>query len=460
MRNLTKIDVMVNAVILLSVILLLIGLKYLYLVEFLSPLHWRSLCTVNILEGFLWAVLFWRRYHDRYSLFLLALIPGANIFYTNVPIGLYIAGLDIFPFATKLVWKSFVLQSLMSSHLWAFMYLLFSREHALMLANRCKNWSLSLNASRFGLSVVSLLGLLISSVYLANFYTSGASALIGTTARAELSRSLETGKVWLMNYLFCTWLITYAVLLLSPVSRKAFRWHHIVISAIATSAFMFAYISVGNRRELMIAAIFIAVIIFLRGHGRFVLISGLSVVPLLLFKGVTRSLNGLAVSSVDQITFYLNLLGEFVFPHFPLIYQMEKGRDLLLGSTYFNLPGYILPSFGLWEKTFSLSIVFSNEYANKLMGFGYTPLAEGFQNFGVCSIVLVPALITLILYCATRLRSGFPIPILVAFSFALDINRGEFVTITFQGIIFSLGILFFLAMSRLELRIKPICDLH
>jgi hypothetical protein len=72
------------------------------------------------------------------------------------------------------------------------------------------------------------------------------------------------------------------------------------------------------------------------------------------------------------------------------------------------------------------------------MGYALTPLAEGFVNFGWLSVVLVPLLLTLTFRLFFHLAHLLPFGIMTLMSFPLDISRGEFTTMAFQWIIFTL----------------------
>ncbi len=218
------------------------------------------------------------------------------------------------------------------------------------------------------------------------------------------------------------------------------------ISCIALIIFLYPYFLIGNRREIVIVLLVLLSVTLVLSRKNvkpafFIAFLGL----VLLAFGLQRSLMGKSVSDMDEIILYRNLFGEFIFPHYPLIYYLENGLSdgFLFGSGYFKLPAYILPNFGLFEKAQTFAVIFSTEYSGRMMGFGFTPVAEGYLNFGIFSICIVPAFVALAMKSLLKFRLFFPFGFLVMTGFALDINRGEFVTLTLQWLIFCICISFF-----------------
>ena len=174
--------------------------------------------------------------------------------------------------------------------------------------------------------------------------------------------------------------------------------------------------------------------------------------------GMARSMDLNGASQMEEVTFYSNLFSEAVLPNYPLLNHISSQKDPWLGSSYLRLPAVVVPSFGLWEKAKSLSETFAMDYSNGTMGYAYTPLGEGYANFGVFAVITTPLLLVFAEWLLLKgwITSENPgeiiFPGLFFLSIPLTINRGEFVTVAFEIVLYSLTVCTFLRMSRIAMR--------
>jgi len=193
----------------------------------------------------------------------------------------------------------------------------------------------------------------LAGIYVYNFHASGAADMLNTRSgeRAEILDTLETGKSWLITTAFMAWLMASAAILLSKSARRAIRPVHVCLWIGAVAGFFSAYGRLGNRREALIAIMFICAFLLFQGRTR--ILAGLLTVALALgmYVGVTRSLNPSREISFDDATLYVDLFSEAVFPTYPLLDHISARHDLWWGSSYFRIPAMVAPTFGLWEKT-------------------------------------------------------------------------------------------------------------
>jgi hypothetical protein len=395
------------------------------------------LLATNLVELALWLSISFVYYPGRRAHVGLMLLYSVIAIYASVPLALLAFDLEIFPFDTVTIKRAMLAQSLASTHLFLFAHLLITPRLVSRVDNAIDRL---LNQKRPKLSgeiVASLVGLVIALIYYQNFHSSGVADMVGSASRVVISKAVETGKTWLLQYVFFAWLMAVAAVSLFRVENRPTPWLARSIQIVAVMLFMHAYIAIGNRRELAILLIFLIVLSIFRKKKLLFAVASVSF-PVLLTLGLFRALEGSAFGELDITTNMLNLFGEFIFPHYPLLYYSEQaGLEQQLGGSYLNLPLYILPSFELWEKAQSLALQFSLEYSNGDMGYALTPLAEGFVNFGWLSVVLVPLLLTLTFRLFFHLAHLIPFGIMTLMSFPLDISRSEFTSMALQWIIFT-----------------------
>jgi len=424
-----------------------------------SQANWRYLLIVNVVEAAAWIIWMLRR-HGKQLAFVFLPLPLVCALYSSVSVALLAAGMDIYPFPDFAVREGMLLQSLFATHLWILTGLFFSRKGTGLFRTKVTDWVNGATVSSVGLFLFLIVGLVVAVLYVANFYASGAASLLQTSGdRALILDTLETGKAWLLTAAFVAWLMACAILWLSPKARLLIKYTHTWSAVVIVVVFFSTYSRLGNRRELMIGVIFICLLLLFKGRTKLIAIVLAVAIAGGLYVGIARSSDSYTRSEMDAATFYLNLFGEAILPNYPLLDHVSSRHELWLGSSYLRLPGYISPSFGLWKKPESLSETFAKQYADGAMGYAYTPLGEGYANFGIVSAFLIPLLLVLsqrmLLQGAlvTGRLAGVYLPAVLTFlSLPLDINRGEFVSIAFEIVLYSFLVWFYLWLCAMRFK--------
>jgi hypothetical protein len=208
----------------------------------------------------------------------------------------------------------------------------------------------------------------------------------------------------------------------------------------------------------MTAFLFTLVLFFFKGRRKLIISMTVIVISAGLFVGVSRAMSSSAVSELSEVQYFSTLFSEAIFPNYPLLHHITSGPNLLWGTSYLRLPALASPTFGLWDKPLYLSQKFALEYANNSMGYAYTPLGEGYANFGAVAAFIVPLLLVAqegLLLGSTFLRASrlaTCLPGLVFLSLALDIDRGEFASIVVEMVIYSALFWVFLCLCRVGLK--------
>lgn len=396
---------------------------------------WAPLLYVNLLELLFWSVVVYRRFTGCRSHFAYLLFLGVNAVYVNVPLALLSFGFPIFPFDADVVAKAMAAQSLATTNLYLFIFAIIRRKHVEMVDAVIRSYVSQLRVTTLGGLLAAFFGFVLAAAYLQNYYYSGAHDLVSSGAsRVTVAKAVETGKLWLMQYAFIAWFMA-VTLAIGFAGRGRRSFFGLAIVCVSLVLFFVGYLGVGNRRELAIYILFvITVAVVLEKKG--LLLVGFGALPVLLFVGVWRTLRGAA----QEEFLLLDLVGEFVFPHFSLMYYSSATtQDFWYGLGYLRFPLYVLPDFGLWDKSQSFAMIFADEFSGGAMGFAFTPLAEGYLNFGWTSVIVVPLLIAISFRVLIRLSAHFPFAWIAGAAFALDICRGEFVAVLFQWLIFCLA---------------------
>lgn len=418
-----------------------------------------GLLATHVAEVVAWIALYLARYRRARCAPALLLLPLATFVYTSVPLVVLASGYDVYPFAERTVAHVSVLESLFLGFVWPSLYVCVTPLDALHLQRATARYLRSIRPGAVGLHLFGASGVVLSGLYAANYHFSGAGAL-ADASRAEVMAAAETGKTWLLQYAFTAWLMALAVLFFSPRARSALRRTHAALIALACAVYLSFYLRLGNRRELLAFSVFVAVLALIRGYRRAVLVGSMIVIPLGLFAGFWRMLNG--EPDLGQLEgtaeAYLGLYGEFIFPHFPMLYNVEMASPPRLGATYLESMGTVIPSFGAWERRRSLGAEFAAEYADSSMGFAYTPLAEGYLNFSALSPLIVALLVAGIVRLLWASGRCAPLATLVFSSMPLDVNRGELVQVLTQFAEITLIMFFFLAIARASARHPPECS--
>ena len=431
-----------------------------------SQSDWQELVIVNTVECLAWTLWTLARHGKEIGAIFLPL-PLICSVYASISVGVLAAGLNVYPFADAAVRTGMLLQSLMNSSLWLLIAVFISQSAGTTFRATCLSWLDGIKTSNTGVLLFMFCGVVIAVLYLRNFYSSGAYKLLALASRdrGEILDVAGAGRTWILVTAFTVWLMVNVLIWLSKDARRAMGPARIFLEVVAISIFCFGYLRLGNRREMTHVLMLWAILLCMKGRTRLVAIVFACAVLLGLYVGISRSY---AYGSsdpqlkteiaTDPTDFYLSLFSEAIFPNYPLMDHIEKRHSLSWGFTYLRLPGYISPTFGLWKKPLSLGDQFSHNFANGAMGFAYTPLGEGYDNFGIAAALITPFMLIvgewfLIRVAFVNPRSSIAlVPALIFLSFPMDIVRGEFVTITNALVLYCALALGYLWLCRLGVR--------
>jgi hypothetical protein len=431
-----------------------------------SQSDWQELLIVNIIECIAWVAWILEEHGKEIGAVFLAL-PLLFTVYTSISVGVLSVGLNVYPFTDAAVRIAMLLQSLMITNLWLFTAVFLSRRKSIALRARVLSMIESLAVSSSGVLAFSICGVAIAVSYLYRFYSSGAYRLLAlsTRDRGELLIVIGAGRTWILTAAFAAWLMVCVVLWLSKEAKRVINRLQIVLQIAAILIFCSAYLRMGNRRELAQVLILSTILLLMKSRTRLVGIVVCVALLLGLYVGISRDFASGASDpqlaqevATNPSSFYMDLFSEAIFPNYPLLDHIEERHPPVWGMTYLRLPGIMSPTFGLWKKPLSLSDEFSQQFVNGAIGFAYTPLGEGYYNFGRVAALITPLMLiacefVLVRVALTNPRSSVAVlPILVFFSFSMDIVRGEFVTIATSIVIYTVLASGYLWLCRLGAR--------
>ncbi len=421
--------------------------------EYGTPLSpgWEWLAILNVIEasGWVWWII--ARHGLKFGPVLL-LLPLICFIYSTVPVSLLALGLNIFPFPDAAVRSGMYMQSLMATNLWLFCAVMFSAKQSKQLVEKINGWFDGLYITPTGIWLLILLGMAIALLYLARFYTSGAANISGNSSRMEINTAFDNGKVWLINLCFAAWLISCAALYNSKQVREAINYCHVVVFTIAVIIFMYVNIVLGDRREIAFAIMFIGIMLCLRGRTWKVISILPFYIPVMIYFSLVRSGDSQSIAYMKQAEYYMNLYGEFIFPHYALIDHITLLKNYWYGSSYVTWIAEYIPTFGLWDKPLSIGVQLAKQLGGG-MGYAYTPLGEGFANFGMASVLIVPLYLSIYMRVLASYHITTPLPFLLFLSISADINRGNFGGITGQLIMMIVIVYGFIAIAKTRLKI-------
>ncbi|MEG1588743.1 MAG: hypothetical protein RR354_05370 [Mucinivorans sp.] len=273
----------------------------------------------------------------------------------------------------------------------------------------------------------------------------GVLSAMGEMSRLDVTQALETGKLWLVQYLFVG--LSMAAVLMFSVGVRL-RVYVLVPILLAMLAFWGGELLVGNRRGFVSLMIFCVVLY--AAMGRISLFARGLVVGLLaflVFIGVARQ--GGEYSDASIVV--LNGIGEFYFPHVTFLGALANDAEYKFGATIFAWWfDFVAAKVGS-EPYLFLSQQFSESMADgaggAVIGYAYMPLTEAYLNFGVIGALLAPVMVIMSYEFIRRFAgAGRGVLLLVLSAMGMDINRGEFSAIFLQY-----GIIVFALMSVLAL---------
>jgi oligosaccharide repeat unit polymerase len=269
---------------------------------------------------------------------------------------------------------------------------------------------------------------LCSIYYVFNLFNSGASGLIGYADRLTLANTIETGKIWLINYIMTGFTLCIVYRLSKPESRLGRKF---LIIALFAAIFWAIYVLTGNRRGLI--SVFIAsyaVLLWRNKLNARLIIIGAGFLILAALFAQFRQTGTFSVNDGDVLVFIFNVFGEFMYPQVTLLYAVEDASPLLWGSSFFTWLWGILGSYVGFQPHHFMSQEFAMRLApagaTEYMGFAFMPLTEAYLNFGEIGSVLAPLLLATTILVIQRIFGARSMAALVLMSLALDMNRGEF----------------------------------
>jgi hypothetical protein len=355
------------------------------------------------------------------------------------------------------------LSALFGTIIGGFLYrILFSQRRERNFSNRTKKFSdRFLLFWAFIFYVVGILMLLISYTGVGGFF---GSLSIDRLQRLNILMSAHTlpypGFIFvglaISFYVYFTnkrfsvllfslvFLAIWALLLLLQGDRRLLMYSLLIVVAMWGIAEGDAKI-----KKFSIQRIFVFLLIVFIGYLAFSFFSGVRfLIPLLISKKWTLSDSLIWIKDHISMDWFMPGKTEFGAPYLSLLYYIENKGDRLLGSSYaFSIP-YLLPRslYPGVKPTFladNFAIRIHDEFfsfKDVIKGWGYSPVAEAFQNFGALGPLLVFTVLGFIFESFSKLRySGFwgQLVFLVALPELLNFNRMCF-TPVFQEFVYFL----------------------
>jgi hypothetical protein len=297
----------------------------------------------------------------------------------------------------------------------------------------------------------ALINIILILIYFILFFQNGGMNFVGdfTVSRSIAAEILETGKIWLLEYVILG--TSISVLYQSSKSYSAYKRIpsiFVISSLFTSSSYFILQLSLGNRRELIafLLALFACRSLAGTRFSSKSLFLGLSFFLFSLgFVAVFRD----RTSSGDSLITAANALGEFIYPWFTFQYEVQSaappsGDPIWITAAFrfmSSLAGGVPYLSG--AQLFAMEVGYASDYS---MGYAYTPLTEAYRALGVTGAILAGPTILLTLFFAMKLpgKSAF---FVILTALALDMNRSEFFSSALQFAIVNFG--FYLAMVRI-----------
>jgi oligosaccharide repeat unit polymerase len=135
-------------------------------------------------------------------------------------------------------------------------------------------------------------------------------------------------------------------------------------------------------------------------------------IPLLINKELSLKESLIWISEHISLDWFMPVRAEFGGPYLSLLYSIKNKSDLLLGSSYaFSIPNILPRSLYPGPKPPGIGGNFDKLIHNKfysytdfITGWGYSPVAEAFNNFGTLGVFIVFTMLGLLLEFLGNLR--------------------------------------------------------
>jgi hypothetical protein len=312
----------------------------------------------------------------------------------------------------------------------------FNRTAVQRLQTNIDQLSVNFQANSFQAISVTLFGFVLLIIYVDNYFSSGASTAVLNSSRFEITKTVETGRIWLIQYgmsAYFIWLVCY----FSFANQKTQNLYFIILSLnlFISIFYLYFYFQLGNRREVIAPVLFFIIIRYIK-NNKFDLFPVLSALAALVWLGITR-VSALQSSSIFLDDALFAGLGEFLLISFPLNLYIESGTyDFRFGGTVFQSIAAGTPLISDAIKPMSLANEFVEIFSRSGIGYGFSPMAESYLNFGLVGAVIGPLALITTIWSVSKLSfpyRGFAMLVLASLSF--DIFRGESGSLFWQFIV-------------------------
>ncbi len=242
----------------------------------------------------------------------------------------------------------------------------------------------------------------------------------------EIKRLDDITQAWVvMGY------VVTAVYLYVIYNHHRFERFFIALFIIIFFLYVFAQLSVGNRRD------FLPILIgffWMYTRAKTINVSffklslmSLFVFAMLVFSSLRLGLGGIEASISDALR-----SNEFVYPFYTLSINVQIREDFIFGYSYFILPLlFFIPRFLYEDKPQSLAHNFVVEnFGEGSMGYAYNLVAESYVNFGLFGPYIFFFIIGV--FIKRRVQSNDQRFIFVLYCMIPDICRGEFSSLVYQ----------------------------
>lgn len=392
--------------------------------------------AINCVNFFVFLNNFKKEHSDVGIKYVFIILTSSVFIYCTFPILFYIFAPKFAVFYNDTLFRSALFNSAFFSWYCFWSLVIFSDAVTIKLDRQCRALFQSFDVSAPRALLVTFAAVIMTSVYVDNYFASGASEAVLNSSRFEVTKAVETGRIWLIQYAMSAYFIWLICFCSFSVSNRPNIFAPILyINAFISLGYLYFYLQLGNRREIIVPILFFFFIRYLKNNK----------IDKLFLVGAVIALTWIGVSRVTSVStgsvFGEDLLfaglGEFVLTGFPLNFYIENGyNELQLGQTILQSVAAGTPLIEAGSKPVSLAQEFVNLYSYSGIGYGFSPMAESFLNFGFLGSILGPLLVM----STIRIISKYPLPhsglaLLVVASFAFDIFRGESGALFWQFVI-------------------------
>lgn len=409
----------------LSLKVLLLYLQY--------PINYIYIVSINIIEMILFFITIFHSHKQINTKIIPIVFVFSSFLYTSGPTLFYIFAPKFALFFNNTQLLSSLYNSIFFSSFSFLILFIFNKNFCRMLYEDFY-YDLELVDKSAARGVISFVfAAAITYYYINNFYQSGISDSVASASRFEITQKVETGRIWLLQYAMSAYMMWFIIYFYKTKNISNPIYYIIILANLITlSVYFYYYIQLGNRREITSVAIFFFIISYIIKSK--IPYSLFLLVPAgLIYVGISRVVvDGGATLSIDDAVFAA--LGEFVLTSFPLNIYIEMGmKDFEYGATVLKSIMAGTPLIDINSKPLSLANEFVQFFSFNGIGYGFSPMAEGFLNFGFSGAIFGSAMLVATIGAIARIRIPFrSFGLILTASLALDIFRGESGSIFWQ----------------------------